>query len=553
MWANDDAFGVRDGVLVLSKRPSLKVERDRLVIGDGYLPDSDRKPHELRLTRAECARGRLRHVVMIGDAGWVSNAAQIWLRDVGCALSLVELGGNVVFATGPRGPDRPWLRRQQALVGVGVAPGGVEIARSLLVAKLAGQEAVLRLMGVDPGSGSGAGAGAGDIAALGDAMRVENNPVKMLLLEAQAGQVYWRQWENLPVSFARLRPGGFTRDGRWRESLPVPDHWQRFGLRASLLTGKGWRATDSGASCLDFVYALLRCEMTVALAAHSLDCGIGLFHSDQENRPSLALDAMEPVRPLADAYVASFLAQSSFLLRDFTQTSEGELRLSHPLRQHLGRCAAMFRDPCGRVANWLARAFETAGRPERIDGATAGGLDLVTHVRFPTAPPRLPVLRLSKNAAGIGSFPGPREGYRERPWLPKSCAECGKALHGRQKRFCSPNCATAFGLATQRFGGGAIIPEASRQRRIDKTKAGHAARRVWTGYADPAWYQNVLQPRLASVRPADIARALAVSESYSILIKKGRTPHPRHWPALAALAGVEMPAFIERCAAGREA
>src|SRR5205085_6083989 len=128
MWANDDAFGIRDGLLVLSKNPSLKVEQDRLVIRDGYQPGADHgsgKPHELRLTRAECARGRLRHVVMIGDAGWVSNAAHTWLRDVGCALSLVEPGGNVVFSTGPRGPDRPWLRRQQALVGVGVAPGAL--------------------------------------------------------------------------------------------------------------------------------------------------------------------------------------------------------------------------------------------------------------------------------------------------------------------------------------------------------------------------------------------------------------------------------------------
>ena len=89
MWTNDDDFGVRGGVLVLSKNPSLKIERDRLVIGDGYQPGTSRKPHSLRLTRAECARGRLRHIVMVGDAGWCSNAAQHWLRDVGCALQQV--------------------------------------------------------------------------------------------------------------------------------------------------------------------------------------------------------------------------------------------------------------------------------------------------------------------------------------------------------------------------------------------------------------------------------------------------------------------------------
>src|ERR1043166_9408010 len=122
MWADDDDFGIRDGVLVLSKNPSLKVERDRLVISDGHQPGASRTPHKKQLTRDECARGRLRHIVMGGDAGWCANAAQHWLRDVGCALSLISPSGSIVFSTGPRGPDRPWLRRQQVLVGVGGAP-----------------------------------------------------------------------------------------------------------------------------------------------------------------------------------------------------------------------------------------------------------------------------------------------------------------------------------------------------------------------------------------------------------------------------------------------
>ena len=351
MWAGDDDFGVRDGVLVLSKNPSLKVERDQLVICDGYQPGAERKPYELRLARAECARGRLRHVIMVSDAGWCSNAAHLWLRDVGCALSLVEPSGNVVFATGQRGPDRPWLRRQQTLVSAGVAPGAVEIARELLRVKLAGQTAVLRLMNAD--------AAANEIDALREGMRVEGDPMRVLVAEAQAGRVYWRCWEDLPVSFARQRPGGYAKGGKWRERLSVPEHWLRFGERHSLLTARPWRASDPANCCLNFVYGLLKAEMTMALMAHSLDYGLGLFHVDKDRTPSLALDAMEPLRPLADAWVASFLSQSSFLLRDFAQTSDGELRLSHPVRQSLGRCAALFREPCERIASWLTRAFET--------------------------------------------------------------------------------------------------------------------------------------------------------------------------------------------------
>jgi hypothetical protein len=56
-----------------------------------------------------------------------------------------------------------------------------------------------------------------------------------------------------------------------------------------------------------------------------------------------------------------------------------------------------------------------------------------------------------------------------------------------------------------------------------------------------ARYSTELQPHLASVRPVDIARTLAVSKSYSIHLKQGRVPHPRHFAALAMLAGVPLP------------
>src|SRR5206468_8994701 len=78
-----------------------------------------------------------------------------------------------------------------------------------------------------------------------------------------------RDWSSDVCSsdLARQRPGGFSKQGRWRESLPVPEHWQRFGRRSSMLTAKPWRATDPANACLNLAYALLRCETTIALMA----------------------------------------------------------------------------------------------------------------------------------------------------------------------------------------------------------------------------------------------------------------------------------------------
>jgi hypothetical protein len=60
------------------------------------------------------------------------------------------------------------------------------------------------------------------------------------------------------------------------------------------------------------------------------------------------------------------------------------------------------------------------------------------------------------------------------------------------------------------------------------------------------WYSAELQPLVASLRPVDIARALAVSKKYSRHIKQGRIPHPRHFAALARLIGVAAPKGLAR-------
>ena len=57
---------------------------------------------------------------------------------------------------------------------------------------------------------------------------------------------------------------------------------------------------------LSFGYALLTKECTVALLAEGLDPWWGFYHRPRHGRPALALDLMEPLRPLiADSAVVS--------------------------------------------------------------------------------------------------------------------------------------------------------------------------------------------------------------------------------------------------------
>ena len=56
------------------------------------------------------------------------------------------------------------------------------------------------------------------------------------------------------------------------------------------------------------------------------------------------------------------------------------------------------------------------------------------------------------------------------------------------------------------------------------------------------WYEEELQPRLATMRTTDIARGAVMGISYAHYIVTGkRIPHPRHYPNLAALVDVELP------------
>ena len=103
---------------------------------------------------------------------------------------------------------------------------------------------------------------------------------------------------------------------------------------------------------LSFAYALLVKECTVALLAEGLDPWWGFYHQPRHGRPALALDVMEPLRPVvADSVVITAINTGMVTARSFECAASG----------------CMLRDS-GRKA--VLRAFEA-----RLD-------HLVTHPLF---------------------------------------------------------------------------------------------------------------------------------------------------------------------------
>jgi CRISPR-associated protein Cas1 len=401
MNADNTLYGrIKNGVLTLSgNNASIRVDGGYLVVSDGPIavaadhcgpaPPLEQRMVTHRFRRADCPIDR---IVVTRPDGFITFAAIRWLHGVGVGLVQLDWDGTVLLANGPAGTDQPVLRRAQALAaGNGV---GHAITQEVLRAKLSGQAAIGRLLGSTETADL--------ILDLAGQLDNATDGAQLLGIEGTAAAAYWSLWLSVPVNFAR-------RD-------QVPAHWQSFGRRNSPIGRKNTRnAVTPGNAILNYLYAVLASEMTMALAGAGLDPGLGLFHSDVARRASLAYDAMEAVRPSVDGWLAAWLADARFSKRDFHEESDGTIRITRPLTSHLAMTAPIWRPATQAVAGWLARAV-AEGLPEK---------------------------RLPRTA--LPALPAPRRAWQgmQSP-IPKTCVECGGALGTKQRKFCSDACTASF-------------------------------------------------------------------------------------------------------------
>ena len=279
-----DGYGVR-----------LHVEHGRLHVTDGI------GTHR-RSGQFPRAGSGLRGSIVIGVTGSISLPSLRWLADVGVGLVQLDTDGRVLIASAGLGRNDPRLRRAQATAID--TPTGDDIARRLISEKVAAQADTLR--GVD------VVAPVGDdvIEALRDVPRrlhVATSRDEIRTAEALAAAAYWRAWADVPVRFAR------------RDAGRVPEAWLRFGTRSSPLTASPRLAVAPAQAILNYLYSLLEAEARLACLTVGLDPGLGVLHADLNARDSLALDVMEPIRPVVDRWVLAMLERRSFRAADFTR------------------------------------------------------------------------------------------------------------------------------------------------------------------------------------------------------------------------------------------
>jgi CRISPR-associated endonuclease Cas1 len=478
----------------------VRVDKGHLIIHDGIGAER----YYYRLPRVG---HRLRRLVVVGSDGLISLSALRWLRDQDVAFSFLERNGKVLCVTGPVGSSEAKLRRAQAFaISNGV---GLKICRRLIDAKLQGQEQVLR-------ERLDCGATADAIARFRNKLDSAENFDALRSLEANAAASYFREWRDIPVTWPKA------------DLSKIPERWRFVGSRQSPLSGGPRLAVTPVHAILNYCCALVEAETRLAISALGLDCGLGLgLHTDTANRDSLVFDVLEPIRPQVEGWLLDWIAREPLRRADFFETATGNCRLMARMCTHLGGTAPAW----GKlIAPWAEYVAQTLWTGTKLGGA-----------RRLSLPTRLTQRRRTEAKGTVWMAAA------EPPKTDHLCRGCGKTItNGRI------NCAEcAIGGATERLVNAAKLgrvaartPEA-RAKHIASRKRHAQAESAWNASKQPVWltsdvFSQKVQPLLANTPTSAIRSRIAVSRWYAGRIREGYCPHPRHWKALAELAGVSV-------------
>ena len=268
------------------------------------------------------------------------------------------------------------------------------------------------------------------------------------------------------------------------------------------------------------------------------------MHADQPNRDSLALDAMEAVRPSVDTWLHDFLAQSNFSKRDFFERRDGTVRLSSRITSRLATTAPLWAAESAPVAEWVASKLMASSTKKW---------------RFPTP------LTERNRSAGRGNYWRQPSASRPRRGLNvgSTCPECGKLFRDRGREFCSNECWEKFNIEQhlpQVAEAGLAKLAQMRAEGRDPAHGGNAGRRRGATNAQRAreraeWerrhadidldaakkqFRQKTFPKLAGFTLGDIVKVTGLSKRYASLIRRGDvTPHPMHFNALVDLVRVK--------------
>jgi len=248
----------------------------------------------IRKDGQDLARVRLKDVSQLVLCGNVFVSAQTIHLLCEAGVPVVHLSSGhwfygVTFGMGLRNA----YDRAAQFAAAGRPDRCLAVAREIVAAKGANQRTLLRR------NGSAPDAVLRDMADWVECARSAADLGQLLGFEGNLAAAYFRHFGTM------LRPRDFDAEWDFESRNRRPPR-------------------DPVNAMLSFGYALLTKECTVALLSEGLDPWWGFYHQPRHGRPALALDLMEPFRPLiVDSAVITAINTGMVSRSDFTRSASG--------------------------------------------------------------------------------------------------------------------------------------------------------------------------------------------------------------------------------------
>ncbi len=249
--------------------------------------DKDKSVQEVRI-------GEVCQVNLLGNIQISTQAVQS-LCDAGVPVTYFSMGGYFYGITTGLNTKNVALRRSQfRLADSEWFP--LSLARALVAGKIRNQRTMLQRNHVEPKKPSLIG-----MKALAERAEQAENLESLLGIEGSAARLYFEEFAGMikPGDEPESPTNGFSFDFEGRNRRPPRDPVN---------------------ALLSLAYSMLAKDLTIACYAVGFDPYMGFYHQLRHGRPALALDLMEPFRPLiADSAVLSAVNTKMVTERDFVR------------------------------------------------------------------------------------------------------------------------------------------------------------------------------------------------------------------------------------------
>lgn len=252
--------------------------------------DKDKTVQEVRI-------GEICQVNLLGNIQISTQAVQS-LCDAGVPISYFSMGGFFYGITTGLNTKNVLLRRSQfRLADSDWFP--LFLARALVAGKIRNQRTMLQRNHIEPKKSS-----LGVMKTMAERAEAAESLESLLGIEGTAARAYFEEFAGMikPGDDPETSTTGFSFDFEGRNRRPPRDPVN---------------------ALLSLAYSMLAKDLTIACYAVGFDPYMGFYHQLRHGRPALALDLMEPFRPLiADSAVLSAVNTRMVTGKDFVRAGE---------------------------------------------------------------------------------------------------------------------------------------------------------------------------------------------------------------------------------------